>query len=334
MSITSNELIWRKPVNVSDSGANGGRMSAIANPSNIKNNIWPDIPQAERTAGSTKYRKAFIHVANDDDLGLIQARVFVETNTPGDDAVMIFPGTHTDTQSSITGTERLYGCGKLNSDVISGATSIQVLTEGAAFDYFRAGDKVRISDKASVDAVTGNEQVVTVAAGGVSYVGNVATLVITTTPLSYSFAAANTRVASVYDAGDISGVVATFVKTSVSGTFDTAGNPITVDSIAGIEQNWTVTFTSSTSFNCVGDVVGAVGSGNTSSAFQPTNANFSKPYFVIPAAAWGGTWANGNTVTFTTHPAAIPVWYKRVIPPGANSLTGNKVVVGIDGESA
>lgn len=333
MSINANELVWRLPANVSDAGSNGGRMTAVASPTNVKNNIWPDVPQAERSAGSTKYRKMFIHVANDDDLALIQARVFVETGTPGDDVVTIFPGTFTDTQANITGTERLYGCGKLNANVSAGATTITLLTEDAARNYIRANDKIRISDKTDVDALTGNEQIVTVAPGGVSYVGNVATINITS-PLSYAFSATNTRVASMYEAGDVVGTVANFVKTSVSGTYDTAGNPVRVDSIAGIEQNWTITFTSATAFNCVGDTVGSVGSGNIASSFQPTNASFAKPYFVIPAAAWGGTWQAGNTVTFTTHPAAIPIWYRRDIPAGAASLSGNRVNVGVDGESA
>lgn len=332
MSINANELIWRKPANVSDTGSNGGRMTSVAIPNNVKNNIWPDVPQAERLAGGTKYRKVFIHVANDDDLTLVQTRVFVERNTAGDDAVLIFPGTQTDTQSSITGSERLYGCGKLNADVALNATTITVLTEGAAFNYIRTGDTLRISDKATIDALTGNEQFITVT-GAVNYTGSVATITLST-PLAYAFAAASTRVSSVYNAGDVVGSSASLVKTSVAGTYDTTNNMPIVDSIGGIEQNWTITFTSATAFGCVGDTVGSVGTGNVSSSFQPTNANFSKPYFVIPPAAWGGTFVAGNTVTFTTHPAAVPMWYKRVIPVAAGSLTGNSVSVGVDGESA
>lgn len=331
MSITASELVWRRPANSSDAGSNGGRMTHSVIPHNVKNNVWPDVNQSEREAGSTKYRKVFIHVANDDDLALIQARTFVETNTPGDDAVFIFPGTFTDTQSSITGSERLYGCAKLNANVLAGASSISVMTEGAAFNYLRDGDKVRISDKASVDAATGNEVIATIS-GAPSYVGNVATVTLAE-PLPFGFSAANTRVSSIYYAGDVRGEVASFVRTSAGGTYDTTNYPVAVDSIGGIEQNWTVTFTSATAFSCVGDTVGAVGTGNVASTFQPTNPNFAKPYFVMPAAAFGGTYAIGDTITFTTHPAAIPLWYKRVIPAGANSLTGNRFVVGVDGES-
>lgn len=335
MSISSNEIIVRRAANVSATASNGGRMIAsnTALITGVKNNLWPDVNESERTNGSILYRKVFLHIANDDDLTLVQSRVFIETPTPGDDAVTLFAGTFTDTQANITGSERRYGCGYLNANVSTGANTLQVLTEGVSHGIFAAGDKIRVSDKASVSAAIGNEQVVTIAAAGVSYAGNVATLT-TVESLNYSFAASNTRVASMLNAGDVKGTVASFTKTSVSGTTDTAGNPIAVDSIAGIEQNWTITFTSATAFSCSGDTVGAVGSGNVSSSFQPTNSNFAKPYFVIPAAFWGGTFAAGNTVTFTTHPAAIPIWLRRDIPVGANSLTGNGVFFGVDGESA
>lgn len=335
MSISSNEIIVRRSANVSATAANGGRMIAsnTALISGVKNNIWPDVNESERTNGSTLYRKVFMHIANDDDLTLVQARAFIETPTPGDDSVTMFPGTFTDTQANITGTERKYGCGYLNANAAIGANTIQVLTEGASLGIFVVGDKIRISDKASVSAAVGNEQVLTIAAGGISYAGNIATLT-TVETLNFGFAASNTRVASMLQAGDVKGTVASFTKTSASGTTDTVGAPITVDSISGIEQNWTITFTSGTAFSCSGDTVGAVGSGNVSSSFQPTNSNFAKPYFVIPAAFWGGSFLAGDTVTFTTHPCAIPLWLRRDIPVGANSLTGNSVFFGLDGESA
>lgn len=89
MSIQANEVIWRRAALMNpDSPSNGGRMTATAIPSNVKGNIWPDVPHSERVAGSTKNMKVFLHIANDDDLALIRPRVFVETATPGDDAVV------------------------------------------------------------------------------------------------------------------------------------------------------------------------------------------------------------------------------------------------------
>lgn len=331
MSILAAELIWRHPQERSDFGSNGGRMTATPIPSAVKNNIWPDVPQSERTVGSLKYRKAHIHVANDDDLTLVRARAFIETYTPGDDTVTIFPGTHTDTQSAITGTEQLYGCGQLNVDVLAAAATMDVMTEDATLDFFKDGMLVRISDKTDVDDATGNEEYVTIV-GAPTYVGDVATIAFTPA-LVNGYAAASTRVASVIESGDTAASYAAFVVTSTAGTFDDTTHPVLLDHIASVEQSWTLTFTSATEFTIVGDTLGSLGSGNTSSNVQPNNPDYSKPYFIMNAAGFGGTYVAGDTITFTTSPAGIPVWYRRAIPVGANSLTGDKVIVGIDGES-
>jgi hypothetical protein len=210
------------------------------------------------------------------------------------------------------------------------ATSIAVLTEGAAFNCIRSGDLIRISDKTSVNDVVGNEEYVTVNSVP-SYAGDVATFNITPA-IVHSYTAILTRVASVYAAANVIGSVSNIVKT-LGGTFDAVTYPILVDSIGGIYDTWTLTFSNATTFSCVGSFIGAVGSGNVGSDFSPVNADYTKPYFVLPAAAWGGTQVGGNILVFTTSPASIPYWEKRVIPSGASSLSGNKVIIAVDGES-
>ncbi|MBF0171737.1 MAG: hypothetical protein HQK87_11755, partial [Nitrospinae bacterium] len=74
MPIQSSELRFYKSATVSDASSNGGRMSANEIPDGVKNNVWPDVPQGERLAGSTKFRKVFFKVANDDDIRLINPR--------------------------------------------------------------------------------------------------------------------------------------------------------------------------------------------------------------------------------------------------------------------
>jgi len=332
MSIVANELIWRKSAESSDAGTNGGRMTATAITSGVKNNLFPDVPQSERTAGSTKYRKAFIHVANDDDLELIAAKVFVTAPTPGDDHVVIFPGTQTDTQSGIGTPAQLYGAGKLNADVLAAAVTVDVLVENwATSPIFAAGMVVRISNKTSVNDVGGTEEYRTIDAGGVSAAGNVITLTLTA-GLSNAYSATNTYISSVYAAGDVSASATTPVV-SGGGSYDHTTYPIDTDSIGSIEQNWTLTFTSASACTVVGNTIGSLGSFNISSDIAPNNPSFTKPYFTINRLGWNSP-QTGTTMTFTTHPASIPVWYKRVVPAGAASLSGDKVIVGIDGESA
>jgi hypothetical protein len=330
MSIVASELVWRRPAEVSDAGTNGGRMVATAITTAVKNNIFPDVPQSERTAGSTKYRKVFIHVANDADLTLVAPRVFVETRTPGDDNVTFITATQRNTQSAITGSEQRYGAGLLNSNVSAAATSLSVLVEDSGLGIFVNNMKVRISDKASIGA-SGNEEYVTIS-GSASYVGNVATFTITPA-LVNGYSATVTKVASVYEPGDIACVVSNWSE-SGTGTYNEATYPVLCDAIATIEQDWTLTFTSATAYLVAGDQVGSVGAGNVSSDFSPINSNFSKPYFTLSSAGFGGTWAVGNTITFRTSPASIPLWYRRVVPSGASSLSGNSVIVAVDGESA
>lgn len=331
-SIIASEIVWRKPTVISDASSNGGRMAFTAIANAVKNNIWPDVPQSERTAGSLKYRKVYIHIANDSDLALISPKVFVETQTPGDDRITFFPGTQTDTQANITGIERQYGAGKLNANISANATTITVLTELAADNIFRDGDLIRISDKSSVDDVSNNEEFLTIT-GTPTYAGDVCTIH-TTTGTVYPYLAANTKVASVYQPGDISANIASFTKNSVGGTYNTTDYPVLPDAIASIRQSITLTFSNATTFSCVGDTLGSMGTGNVNSDFSPSNPNYTKPYFTLRSLGFGGVWQNGDTITFIVNPAAVPIWYKRTVPAGASSLSGDKFIIGITGESA
>lgn len=331
MSIVANELVWRRAAESSDAGTNGGRMTATAILSAVKNNLFPDIPQAERTAGSTKYRKAFIHVANDDDLALIAAKVFVLQPTPGDDHIVIFPGTQTNTQAAIGSPAQVYGAGKLNADAIFGATTLAVLVEDwASSPIFAAGMTIRVSNRATVDAITGTDEYATIAVGGVSAAGNVITLTLTA-GLANGYSATNTYVSSVIEAGDIQ-ATATSPVVAGGGSYDSGTYPILPDSIGSIQQNWTLTFTSASQFTIVGDTLGSLGTFNVTSDAAPSNPAFSRPYFTLNRLGWTSP-QTGTTATFTTAPASIPLWYRRITPAGANSLSADKVIVGIDGES-
>lgn len=336
MSIVASELVWRKSAEVSDAGTNGGRMTVLAQAiaSAVKNNIFPDVPQSERTAGSTKWRKVFIHVANDADLTLVAPKVFVESRTPGDDNVTFIAGTQTNTQSNIAAdSNQRYGNGQLHANVTSTATSIVVDVEDAALTMFAQGMKIRISDKASING-SGNEEYAVI--DTVNYVGNECTLGLTT-GLVNGYSASNTKVASVYEPGDVACSVTGWTEDNGSndGTYNEATYPLVLDNLGTIEQTWTVEFTGATSFTIHGDTLGQnFYSGNTGSDANPSNTNFSRPYFTLRSAGWNGTWGTGNTVQFTTHPAAIPLWYRRRVPAGASSLSGNSVIVAVDGESA
>ena len=67
MTILDSELDFYKAETNDDTTSNGGRMSAIEIISGVLQNVWPHAFKAERDAGSTKFRKLFCKVSNDDD---------------------------------------------------------------------------------------------------------------------------------------------------------------------------------------------------------------------------------------------------------------------------
>lgn len=334
MPINNSELVWRPAASVSDAtpANNGGRMATGTIVSGVKNNLFPDVPQSERAAGSTKYRKAFIHVASADNIALQSPKVFLDALTPADDYVTFYAGSQTDTQAAISGT-RPYGVGRPTAALSAAQTSFSVNCEHSSYQTtqpFRVGDKIRVADIPATGGA-GNEEIVEIATVG--YSGAVANIT-TTTGLQFAYAtAANTLVSTVYEPANIIASVGSPSVTSALGTLN--GALMEPRNLGGVFQNWTITFTSTTAFRLDGDTLGtSVATGDTSTTFSPNNPARSSPYFSIPAAAWGGTWAPGDTVTFQTVPAAVPVWYRRDVPASSGTLSNDAAVLAIQGESA
>jgi len=333
MSIQQSELkLYRAAQNSNTSSANGGIASYTEVVSGVNNNLLPDVSQAERVAGLTTFRKVFYKNGNSSDLSLLNSRVFIENYTPGDDAVYIHAGNDSGLQSALTGNEDLYGCGKLDSNVIASATTLDILIEQSAVHWLRDTDVIRISDRSTIDG-SGNEEFVTVS-GTPTYNGSVCTIVFTPA-LANGYAATNTRVANCLVHGTMGASSDTVVDTTAgNGTYDEVAQPIACTNQGTVYDTWTATFSSATAYTVVGTITGSLGAGSTNSDFSPLNPNTATPYFSIKSAGFAGTWANGDTLTFTTHPAHIPLWVKRVVPAGTPAYAGDKVVIAIDGETA
>lgn len=331
MSIVGAELKFYKSEVFNDTGTNGGRMSTTESVSAVIGNMFPDASEAERIAGSDKYRKLFMKNANDDDLILHNPKIYIENYTPGQDEVFLAAGTQTDTQDTFTGGSPSYfGAGQLNTNYTAGDPTIEVSVHDGSIILFRNGDSIRVSDKTDIND-TGNNAEYRTVSGTPNVVGNLVTITLSAA-LDNSYSSSDTRVTSLYEPSDVTPSIDNdIVTTAGSGTFNKA--EVTLDNIGSIEQSITLTFTSSSQFNASSDVAGSLGTGSVGSTFAPTNADFSKPYFSIPASAWGGTYATNDTVTFDTHPAAVPLWYYRNIPAGTPSQANNKVITVVEGES-
>jgi hypothetical protein len=146
---------------------------------------------------------------------------------------------------------------------------------------------------------------------------------------SVHYGTTGTVVAGVVELGTIAASHSTPSKSSASGTFT---DNITDYDLGCAYDTWTVTFSSATAFTVAGASTGTIGSGTRSADFAI--ANWGSYYFKIPSTCWGGTWANGDTVTFTTYPSARSIWFKEVVPASTDAYSGNQATFSYDGETA
>jgi hypothetical protein len=334
MPILTSEIKWFAPSLVSDTPAsNGGRPTQTLIASGVKNALFPDVSAAQRAAGATHWRKAFIGVRNAANLPLVDPKISLESATPGGSYVLLYPGTLTDTENQVV--ERPYGVGSLSANAALGATSLTVAVENAAYEDldpnpFQVGDLVRIDARPTVSGA-GNFEYRTVAS--VSYVGAVMTLGVDALEFAYT-AADGVRVASVIEPGNLAAGYSD-LETAGGVTYDDTAYPVAVPSIGGSYQVWTITFTDAAAgaFTVSGDTVGSVGTGATGANLAPTNPQ-GGVYFTLAAAGWGGTAEDGDVLEFTTFPQATGVWYERIIPAGTAAISSDTINVCIEGESS
>ncbi|TVM31757.1 hypothetical protein [Oceanidesulfovibrio marinus] len=161
-----------------------------------------------------------------------------------------------------------------------------------------------------------------------AYAGNVATLTLAE-QVAEAHDAASTYCAGVVEGGDLEPSIDSFSDFGTqSGEFDDVAHPIELTALGCEEEDWSLAFTSATAFIVSGARIGAVGVGSVAEDFAPLNPVTASPYFTIRAAAWSGVWASGDTITFTTHPAALPLWFKEVVPPGTEEEPYNLLTWG------
>lgn len=100
-------------------------------------------------------------------------------------------------------------------------------------------------------------------------------------------------------------------------------NPIVVTNRDAIEERWALVFTSATAFNIIGQTVGQIGTGTTSTLTAPINPMTGYPYFTIPSEAWGTGWSANNVVRINTAAAKYPVWIGNAIQQHQGSSADN-----------
>ena len=119
---------------------------------------------------------------------------------------------------------------------------------------------------------------------------------------------------------------------AATATYNDVLAPIAVSNAGAITERWAIQFTNTTAFNVIGEHVGVIATGTTSSETAPINPATGKPYFTIAAIGWGSGWAAGNVLRFNTIGALFPVWVVRTIQQGPETVTNDSFTLLIRGD--
>lgn len=141
------------------------------------------------------------------------------------------------------------------------------------------------------------------------------------------------RVSLVFDQATWNGAwTDTLSGSTATATFNNTQYPITVTNRGTVTERWVVRLTNSTSFEVIGENVGVIATGNTSTDCAPNNPATGVPYFRLPALGWGNGWATGNVLRFNTVGAQFPVWVARTVQQGPESVPDDNFTLLIRGD--
>lgn len=131
------------------------------------------------------------------------------------------------------------------------------------------------------------------------------------------------RVTNVFDQQTWTGVwQGTRIGDGATAQYNDVDYPIEVLNNGAITERWRLHFTTTTSFQVIGENLGVIGTGTTGADLQIVNPLTGLPYFTLRAAGFGLGWPVGGNLRLDTIAAAPPTWLARCVLPGA-ALTGD-----------
>ena len=161
-----------------------------------------------------------------------------------------------------------------------------------------------------------------------SYVGNVVTVDLAAT-VANPYATNNTIVSGVIEGdSEVAALVSDFTVNSVGGTYDDTSYPIVLRNDGVEEDTFTITFLTPTTFTVAGLYAGSLGTGDVATDLTPLNPDSGESYFELDSAGWGGSFLAGDTVVFGTSPAAVPLWWRQIVPAGTPAEPNNIAILG------
>jgi hypothetical protein len=165
--------------------------------------------------------------------------------------------------------------------------------------------------------------------------------------IAHDYTAGDTTVSSAVIHGDLyADVTNFFVEEADTGNwvneletsnplanYDKTNYPLIIFNDGSMTERWKIVFTNGTSFNLIGETVGLIASGNTSTVLAPTNPATNKPYFTMAIEGWGSGWQVGNTIRFNTVGAQAPTWVIRTVVSGDSDYTDDNFELQRRGDS-
>lgn len=124
----------------------------------------------------------------------------------------------------------------------------------------------------------------------------------------------------------------TLIGSDATATYNSIQYPIEVQNKGAVTERWLIQFTNTNTFNVIGEHVGLIATGNTSTDCAPVNPATNTPYFTIRAAGWGGGWSAGNCLRINTQGALQPVWSARTVQQGAATALDDSFTILISGD--
>ena len=106
------------------------------------------------------------------------------------------------------------------------------------------------------------------------------------------------------------------IGSQAPGSYNDTDYPVVVTNADAITERWAIRFTSATQFEVIGETVGIIATGNTTTELAPVNPRTAKPYFTLRREGWGTGWSVNNVVRFNTIGGLAPVWMVRTTLPG------------------
>jgi hypothetical protein len=144
------------------------------------------------------------------------------------------------------------------------------------------------------------------------------------------------RVSKLFDQGTFSLSTPVWSDTvqgsGTAASFNDTLYPVVVTNAGAITERWALVFTSTTSYNVVGEHLGVIDTGSTGTECAPMNPAAGVPYFRVPAAGWGNGWSAGNALRINTVAASEGIWVARVIKPSSPEVTDDSFLINARGD--